>query len=417
MTPSPSNENGNCSGVTQNPAVEEPDNPVYGPVEPIAIVGLSLQFPQEATNSEALWSMLLQKRCAMTDWPSERLNITAFHHPDKGRNDTFNTKGAHFIKEDMTTFDAPFFSIPAVEAMCMDPQHRFLLETAYRALENGIYQLVHAGVSDANLDFVAGISMEKASGTPTGVYTGAFADEYKLMILRDLEVLPRYALTGSVLSMLANRISWFFNLKGPSMNIDTACSSSMLALDLACQGLRNRDLRMALVAGSNLISGFENMLTMSNMNFHSPDAKCFSFDHRANGYSRGEGFAVIVLKRLVDAIEDGDTIRAVVRSTGSNQDGRTPGITQPSGEAQAALIKTTYQKAGLDMHLTRFFEAHGTGTALGDPTEANAIGEVFREYRSAHDPLYIGAIKSNIGHLEGASGVAGIIKAVLVLEK
>ncbi|KAL8724488.1 MAG: hypothetical protein Q9166_007922 [cf. Caloplaca sp. 2 TL-2023] len=383
-------------------AVSQSTSPVIAVPEPLAIVGFSLRFPQEATTPEAFWSMLLEKRCAMTEWPNDRMNSRAHYHSDKSRNDAFNVKGGHFLSEDLGAFDAPFFSIVAAEAECMDPQHRIMLETTYRALEN---------VSPA------GISLEKAASTHTGVYTGAFADDFKLMTLRDTEVLPKHATTGSALSLLANRTSWFFNLKGPSINVDTACSSSMVALDLACQGLRNGDSQMAIVAGSNLVFGLENILTMSNMNFFSPDGKCFSFDHRANGYARGEGLGALIVKRLSSAIEDGDTIRAVIRSTGSNQDGRTPGITQPSGDAQATLIKHTYEKAGLDMKFTRFFEAHGTGTAIGDPIEAAAIGDVFRKHRSPDDPLYIGAVKSNIGHLEGSSGIAGVIKAILVLEK
>lgn len=197
------------------------------------------------------------------------------------------------------------------------------------------------------------------------------------MLLRDLEMLPKYGATGGSITLLANRLSWFFNLTGPSVNLDTACSSSMIAVDIACQGLRNGDSTMvcphetllsilsadvnveALVAGSNTVLGLEALLSLTNMSFLSPDSRCYSFDNRANGYARGEGFGVIVLKLLSDAIRDGDTIRVVVRSTGSNQDGRIPGITQPSREAQELLIKETYEKAGLDLQTTRYFEAHG----------------------------------------------------------
>ncbi|KAL5041185.1 hypothetical protein BDW71DRAFT_213267 [Aspergillus fruticulosus] len=367
--------------------------------EPIAIVGLSLKFPQEATSPEAFWNMLVEKRCAMTEVPSDRYNIDAFHGTDTSRTDQVRPRGGHFIKEDLSLFDAPFFSITSAEAASMDVQQRQLLECVYRALEN------------------AGMPLEKVDGSNTSVYTGSFADDYRLMTMRDHNSLPRYAATGSSISILANRISWFYNLHGPSLQLDTACSSSLVALDMACQGLTLGESYMSIVAGSNTIFGMDTSLILSNMNFLSPDSRCYSFDHRGNGYARGEGFGVLVLKRVSDALRDGDTIRAVIRSTGSNSDGRTPGIAQPSGEAQEKLIKETYAKAYLDLGATRFFEAHGTGTAVGDPIEANAIGAAFSQYRSPDEPLYVGAVKSNVGHLEGTSGVAGVIKAVLALEK
>ncbi|KNG88668.1 polyketide synthase [Aspergillus nomiae NRRL 13137] len=362
---------------------------------PIAVIGFSLKFPGDANSSEAFWRMLEEKRCAMTEWPVDRVNLEAFIHRDSKD----YVLGAHFMKEDPALFDAPFFGISGTEAAAMDPQHRILLETAYRALES------------------AGIPIEKASGTKTGVYTGCMTDDYKRITSHDLDLTPKYAVLGTTMSMLANRLSWFLNLHGPSVSLDSACSSSLMALDMACQGLRNKDSDMALVAGSALILGAEAILSLTRMNVLSPHGRSYSFDSRANGYGRGEGCGVVVLKRLSDAIADGDSIRAVIRSTGSNQDGYTPGVTQPSKELQARLILDTYRKAGLSLSETRFFEAHGTGTAIGDPTEAEAIGSVFRMIRSADDPLYIGAVKSNIGHLEGGSGIAGIIKTIMVLEK
>lgn len=259
--------------------------------------------------------------------------------------------------------------------------------------------------------------MESVSGSNTAVYTGSFSVDYMLQLARDAESSPMYAAVGFGLSMLANRISWFFNLHGPSIALDSACSSTAMATDIACQALRNGSCNMAMVAGTNMATAPEGYVWMSNINFLSPDSKCHSFDHRANGYARGEGVGVVVLKRLCDAVRDGNTIRAVIRATGSNEDGKTPGITQPSRDAQERMIRDTYRRAGLSMAPTRFFEAHGTGTAVGDPFEAQAVGSAFREARSEHDDLlYLGAVKSNIGHLEGASGLAGLIKAVLVLE-
>ncbi|KAF2962695.1 hypothetical protein GQX73_g10878 [Xylaria multiplex] len=236
------------------------------------------------------------------------------------------------------------------------------------------------------------------------------------ILQQDFEAEQRHAAMGIAPSMLANRISWFFDFKGTSMNLDSACSSSLLALHLACQDLRTGASSMALVGGANLVYHPNFMKIMSDFNFLSRDSRSWSFDQRANGYARGEGIATIVVKRLEDALKDGNTIRAIIRNTGSNQDGKTPGITQPSQEAQVNLINSTYLHAGLSKEPTRFFEAHATGTPVGDPIEGNAIGIAFQKYRSADDPLYIGAVKANIGHLEGCSGLAGVIKTILVLE-
>lgn len=215
--------------------------------------------------------------------------------------------------------------------------------------------------------------------------------------------------------MLSNRISHFYDLRGPSLTVDTACSSGLYAFHLACQSLLCGESELSLVAGSNTYITPECMsFPLSNAGFLSPDGRSYSFDHRANGYGRGEGYGFILLKPLAHALRDGDIIRAVVRATGVNQDGRTPSITQPNSDAQIELIQRTYANGGLDLTDTEFVEAHGTGTIVGDPIEVGAIGRVFREHRSR--PIYVGSVKSNIGHLEGASGLAGIIKTVLALE-
>ncbi|KAK4107386.1 putative polyketide synthase [Canariomyces notabilis] len=366
--------------------------------DPIAICGFSIKFPQDATSPDAFWKMLIEKRCAMTPFPADRMNLDGFYQT-RNRVNTVPLKGGHFVKDDLAVFDAGFFSISPTEAASLDPMQRWLLETAYRALEN------------------AGIPMEAVAGSSTAVYAGSFSMDYMLQLNRDPENPPTYAALGIGMSMLANRLSWFFDLRGPSIGLDSACSSTAMAIDIACQALRSGSCNMAMAAGCNLAFSPESYVWMSNINFLSPDSRSHSFDYRANGYARGEGVGVMILKRLSDAIRDGNTIRAVIRSTGSNEDGRTPGITQPSGAAQERLIRETYEKAGLSMAHTRFFEAHGTGTPIGDPREARAIGSAFRKYRSVRDPLYVGAVKSNIGHLEAASGLAGVIKAVLVLER
>ncbi|KAH7075847.1 polyketide synthase-like protein [Paraphoma chrysanthemicola] len=366
--------------------------------EPIAIVGFALKFPQDITSEENLWKLLLERRSTKTDVPANRWNLDGFYKPSGNWPGTVNSRGGHFIADDPARFDAPFFSIQPAEAECMDPQQRFLLETSYHALEN------------------AGIPMESAMGTRTSVHVGCLLQEYSQISQRDTDMPGNYQIVGSSgLSMLANRLSWFYNFTGPSMTVDTACSGSLLSVHLACQDLLMGSVDMAFACGSNLSLVPDSTALLSALNMMSPDSTCYSFDERANGYSRSEGFGVVILKRLSQAISDGDTVRAIIRGTGSNQDGHTPGITQPSRAAQERLSRETYHRAGLDMNITRYFESHGTGTKLGDPTEAGAISNAFAA-RTAEDPLYIGALKSNIGHPEAASGIAAIIKTVLVLE-
>ncbi|KAG9235749.1 phenolpthiocerol synthesis polyketide synthase ppsA [Amylocarpus encephaloides] len=382
--------------------MEAPDRGSINP-EAIAVIGFGLKFPQQASTPAAFWDLLLRGRSARTQVPSDRYNAEAFYrygdHGNGVKTGTIKTKHGHFIAESLDRFDAPFFSIAPHEAECMDPQQRWLLETTYHALEN------------------AGLTLDQVYGSNTSVYVGCFMNDHETMVHRDLEMPNTYHATGNASAMLANRISWFYNISGPSMSVNTACSGSLVALHLACQSLRTGETTMGLVCGSNLLFAPENASGLSNLNFLSPNGKCYAFDERANGYARGEGIACLIIKPVSAAIRDGDTIRALIRGTGVNSDGRTPGITQPSSEAQISLIRSTYSRFGLDTSRTRYFEAHGTGTALGDPLEAKAIATVFSRKQRGDSPLYVGALKSNIGHLEGASGLAGVIKAILVLEK
>ncbi|KAI1126417.1 lovastatin nonaketide synthase [Nemania abortiva] len=366
---------------------------------PLAIIGLAFEFPQDETSERRFWELISEGRSTYTKFPPERLGIDAYYHPDPSRPGNIPVRGGHFIAGNLGAFDAPFFNITPGEAACMDVQHRHMLETAYHALED------------------AGIPINKCSGSDTAVFTGCFSNDYAELLQADLEAEQRHAALGVSAAMLANRISWFFNFTGTSLNLDTACSSSLVALHLACQDLRAGNCSMALVGGANLVFHPNFMNLFTDGNFLGKDGRSWSFDQRANGYGRGDGHAVLVVKRMADAVRDGDTIRAVIRNSASNQDGRTPGITVPSADAQSILIKRVFRQGNLDMGPTRFFEAHGTGTPIGDPIEANAIGSAFQDYRSANDPLYIGAVKANIGHLEGASGLAGVIKTILVLEK
>ncbi|KAI5917692.1 hypothetical protein F4810DRAFT_640865 [Camillea tinctor] len=368
-------------------------------MEDIAIIGFSFKLPQDNDDVPKFWETLQSRRNLMTEWPKTRANVESFSNEALTPRNKLYTRGAYFINEDPGAFDAPFFSVTAAEAASMDPMQRWTLETAYKAFEN------------------AGIPIENLKGSRTAVFSASMTDDYSRMAARDPENTSRTTITGTFSSILPNRVSWYFDLLGPSVHVDTACSGSLVALDLACQSIRSGDASSALVTGSNLILTPDGFLLLSNLNFLSPDSKCYSFDHRANGYARGEGVVAIVLKPVSDAIKDGDMIRAVIRSTGTNQDGHTPGLTQPSPESQEKLIRHVYKKANLSFDSTRYVEAHGTGTPVGDPIEMKAIGRVFRPYRSTEEPLFVGSVKANIGHLEGCSGLAGIIKSILILER
>ncbi|KAJ5752589.1 hypothetical protein N7520_009506 [Penicillium odoratum] len=367
--------------------------------KPLAIVGLSFRLPQNAVTPDAFWEMIMSRRCAVTEFPPDRLNIEGHYSPEADRLDSLSMRGGHFLKDDLSRFDAPFFSITAAEAEAMEPPQRLLLEGAFHALEN------------------AGIPLERIAKTKTAVFAGSSGHDWLMMETKDPLDMRKYNITGSTGNMLANRVSWFFNLTGPSATIDTACSSSLMAVDLTCQSIWSGQSTMGLAMGSNLLLAPETTLMMDNLGLLSKDNRCYSFDACGNGYSRGEGVGVLVIKTLEDAVRDGDPIRAVIRASASNQDGKTPGITQPSPEMQAKLIRDTYREACLDLAMTRYFEAHGTGTAIGDPIEIKAIASVFQQHRSATEPLYIGSVKSNVGHLEGGSGMAGMMKVILALEK
>ncbi|PHH71414.1 hypothetical protein CDD80_5297 [Ophiocordyceps camponoti-rufipedis] len=367
-------------------------------MEDIAIVGIGLRFPGEATSPEELWDVLERGESQWSEFPKDRLDIEGYFHPSGDRQGSISFRGAHFLKGDIAAFDSPFFSIAAEDAKAIDPQQRMLLEVSYEALEN------------------AGIRKEDIDGSDTAVYVGSFVKDYEQICLRDPDWQPRYAATGNGIAIMANRISHFFNFHGPSMTIDTGCSGSLVSIHLAVQTLRNRESSLALAAGSGLILTPNTIMPMTALNFLSPDGKCFTFDERANGYGRGEGIGVVVMKRLSDALRDNDTIRAVIRGSSVNQDGRTPGITLPSKEAQVANIRLAYGNAGLSFDQTAYVECHGTGTQAGDWRELRAVSETLALDRERGRPVVVGSIKPNIGHLEGAAGVAGLIKGVLVLE-
>ncbi|KAI1086249.1 ketoacyl-synt-domain-containing protein [Rostrohypoxylon terebratum] len=368
-------------------------------MEPIAVVGLGCRFPGNATSPVALWEMLREGRSAWSEIPQERMNIASYFHPSGNRQGTVPFMSAHFIDEDVRVFDTSFFSIPADEARAIDPQQRILLEVSVEALDN------------------AGVDRDAIRKSDTGVWVGSFVKDYEQIVLRDPDDSPKYGATGNGIAIMSNRISYFLDVNGPSMTIDTGCSASLVCVHNACQSLRNREIDMGLAGGAGLILTPNTMMPMTALNFLSPDGKCFTFDARANGYGRGEGIGIVVLKRLTDAIRDNDNIRCVIRGSSVNQDGRTPGITLPSSEAQLRNIRSVYKRAGLSVDKTAYVECHGTGTQAGDFREVKAISDAFCGGRTSDNPIYVGSIKTNIGHLEGCAGIAGLIKGVLAVEQ
>ncbi|EFR00806.1 lovastatin nonaketide synthase [Nannizzia gypsea CBS 118893] len=369
--------------------------------EPIAIVGAACRFAGEVSSLGSLWDMISKVKTGHCTVPGDRWNSSHWYHPDPDRKGSIGSQHGYFLQQDISHFDAPFFSITAKEAAAMDPMKRLLLEVSYESFEN------------------AGIPVEDLMNSRTGCYVGSMRNDYEMISTRDFYDISHPAATGLSGAMTANRVSWFFGLKGPSMTLDTACSSSLYALHLACQSLRLRETNMSLIAGVNLMINPNTMNQLTAMHMLSPEGISHTFDDRANGYGRGDGIGALIVKRLSDAIRDGDTIRAVIRGTGVNADGKTPSITQPSSEAQADLINQTYTDAGLDQSETEYFECHGTGTPVGDPLELNAIASTLGAARrtAGKSPLYIGSIKPTVGHTEGCAGLAGVFKAILLLEK
>ncbi|KAI0973114.1 hypothetical protein F4678DRAFT_478324 [Xylaria arbuscula] len=374
------------------------NNTDSGATEPIAIIGMSCKFAGTASSPEKLWEMLASGKNAWSEIPSARFNVKGTYHPNHEKISTTHAKGAHFLDEDVGLFDAAFFGFSTEIASVLDPQFRLQLESAYEALEN------------------AGLPLSRIAGSNTSVFTGVFSHDYHEGLIRDEDQLPRFLPIGTFSAMSSNRLSHFFDLKGASMTIDTGCSTTLVALHQAVKSLRNREADMSIVGGSNLLLTADMFKVFGSLNMLSQDGKSYAFDSRANGYGRGEGVATIVVKRLNDALACGDPIRALVRETCLNQDGKTETITTPSHTAQEELIHECYRRAGLDPCHTQYFEAHGTGTPTGDPIEIRAIAAVFGGPERA-EALRIGSVKTNIGHTEAVSGLASLIKVVLALEK
>ncbi|KAF3064875.1 Lovastatin diketide synthase LovF [Daldinia childiae] len=367
-------------------------------MEPIAVVGIGCRFPGSATSPSQLWQMLCCGESAWSEIPKDRLNVSSYFHPSGNREGSIPFTAGHFLTQDVGAFDSSFFSIPADEAKAIDPQQRMLLEVAVEALDS------------------AGVDRTALKKSDTGVWVGSFVKDYEQIVLRDPDNSPKYGATGNGIAIMSNRISFFLDINGPSMTIDTGCSASLVCVHNACQSLRNGEIDVGLAGGAGLILTPNTMMPMTALNFLSPDGKCYTFDARANGYGRGEGIGLVVMKRLSDAIRDNDNIRAVIRGSNVNQDGRTPGITLPSAEAQLRNIRTVYKKAGLPVDNTAYVECHGTGTQAGDWRELKAISDAFCAERSFDNPIYVGSVKTNIGHLEGCAGIAGLVKGILTIE-
>lgn len=366
--------------------------------EPIAIIGIGCKTPGNANNHKELWNMLLKGTDGITDVPPDRWNKDKFYDPDTNKAGKTKTARGGFING-IDKFDNEFFNIFPKEAENIDPQQRLLLQATFEALED------------------AGDRLEDFLGSRTAVYVGSFANDYQ-DILADpnnrYRISPQSTM-GTSLTSLANRISYLYDLKGPSISLDTACSASLVAIHLACQSIWHREADRAVAGGVNININPAQTIMLSKGNFLSADGLCKSFDESGNGYVRGEGVGMIYLKPLSKALADNNKIYALIRGSACNSDGYTPaGFTVPNPDSQTAMLQAAYQGAGIDPGRVQYIEAHGTGTSVGDPLETRAFANLFSQ-RPATQPLLIGSIKSNIGHLEGAAGVAGFIKLALCL--
>ena len=366
--------------------------------EPIAIIGMDCQFPQ-ANHAEGYWQLLQNGIDAVTEIPSERWDISQYYDPDPSQPGKMYARHGAFLDQ-VDRFDPHFFGISPLEAIGMDPQQRLLLEVSYHALEN------------------AGQSPEQLKGSKTGVFVGICFDDYGKLSFKggNLANIDAYTSLGNSKSIAVGRLSYLFGFTGPALSLDTSCSSSLLAIHLACQSLRNRESHLALAGGVNLMLSPEVSIGFSKLRALSSNGRCKTFDASADGYVRGEGCGMVVLKRLSDALADGDRILALIRGSAANQDGRSNGLTAPNGLAQESVIAQALAEARVHPHQIQYVEAHGTGTSLGDPLEVLAVNQALCEQRSSDNPLYMGSVKTNFGHLEGAAGVAGLMKVVLALQ-
>ncbi len=365
--------------------------------EPIAIVGMSCRFPGDANSPEAYWNLLCNGVDAISECPPERLTFGASLESIQEPSSDKPIWYGGFLNN-IDQFDPQFFGISPREAVTMDPQQRLALEVSWEALER------------------AGIAPESLMGSLTGVFLGVSAHDYSEIVRAgSANNLDGYAATGGSLNVAAGRIAFTLGLQGPCMALDTACSSSLVAVHLACQSLRSRESNLALAGGVNAVLLTDGFVAFNTWGMMASDGRCKTFDAAADGFVRSEGCGMIVLKRLSDAMADGDTVLAVIRGSAVNQDGRSSGLTVPNGPAQQAMMRQALASAGIEPAAVQYVEAHGTGTAIGDPIEVEALGAVLGQGRTADQPLVLASVKTNIGHLESASGIAGMIKVVLAM--
>ena len=368
------------------------------PLEPIAVIGMNCRFPGHANNPELFWDLLSMGQDGITEIPNSRWDMDLYYDPNPEEPGKSYTKKGGFI-DDIDQFDPLFFNISPREAESMDPQQRLLLEVSYGALER------------------AGYSLEQIKGTRGGVFIGVAMNEYGILLNNSVQLkdLSAYNATGNSLNVIAGRLSFTYGLEGPSKIIDTACSSSLVAIHDAIQALRTSECSFAIAGGVNVMVRPETFVMLCKAKMLSEDGYCKTFDAQADGYVRGEGCGVIILKRLSDALKDKDNILAVLKGSAVNQDGASSGLTVPRGPSQEAVIEQALDNARLKAEQVSYIEAHGTGTSLGDPIEVAALGNV---YGKAHEkkPFILGTVKTNIGHLESAAGIAGVIKVILSLQ-
>ncbi|KZS63253.1 polyketide synthase [Mycobacterium kansasii] len=362
--------------------------------EPVAVVGIGCRFPGDATDPDSFWDLLVDARNAISRVPADRWDADAFYDPDPLTPGRMTTKWGGFVP-DVAGFDAEFFGITPREAAAMDPQQRMLLEVAWEALEH------------------AGIPPDSLARSRTGVMMGVYFNEYQSMLASSPENVDAYSGTGNAHSITVGRISYLLGLRGPAVAVDTACSSSLVAVHLACQSLRLRETDLALAGGVSITLRPETQIAISAWGLLSPQGRCATFDAAADGFVRGEGAGVVVLKRLTDAVRDGDRVLAVVRGSAVNQDGRSNGVTAPNTAAQCDVIADALRSGDVAPESVNYVEAHGTGTVLGDPIEFEALAST---YGRGEGSCALGAVKTNIGHLEAAAGIAGFIKAALAVQ-
>ena len=364
--------------------------------EPVALLGMACRTPGGVTTPEALWNLLASGTDAISEIPPERWSRDAYYDADPNTPGRINTRFGGFL-QDIDRFDPGAFGISPKEARHMDPQQRLLLQTAWEAFDDG------------------GAPLETIRGARAGVFFGMSNSDYGRMQLQQPADISAYTLSGTAPSIAAGRLSYLFDLRGPSVVIDTACSSSLVAIHLAVQSLRSGDCDIAAAGGVSLNIKPEQTISLAKWGMLAPDGRCKTFDARANGFVRSEGCGVVVLMRLADAVRDGLRIQAVIRGSAVNQDGRSNVLTAPNGEAQRKVLHAALQQAGISAHDVSFVETHGTGTKVGDPIEVEALVDVYSASRPRENVCHLGAVKANLGHLEAAAGVAALIKAVLCI--